>query len=139
MDTTSLLARRGAVLARHKTLESVPGSGWHKDDAMFRGTGETPISKRPIAIQCDDTFYFLGDCVPVVREALEEFVEKHTSSDKEPSERTAQQIHALKIAKAVAAGSEDVIELPSQWFNSCLYALHETGVKVVTTGATGDE
>lgn len=135
MDTATLLGRRQQVYDRHKTLESVPGSGWHKDDSQpreTRGRGHACLSARPIAIQDDDTVYFVGPDVAVVREALLRF-----AAGNEPTlapDAPAQKHQAVRIAKKVAGDSGDAIELTAQQFNSALYGLSEAGLLVVVTG-----
>lgn len=148
MDTDYLLKRRATIVARHETLESVSGSGWHKDDAQALGEarkGMVPISQRPVAISNDGTFYFCGPCVAAVRAHLSAFVarakaerEEHLAAAKaagvDPSERTAQAVQAEQVSAKVTGGDSDVIVLPSNEFNAILYGLREVGVDVVTAG-----
>lgn len=133
VDVEQLSKRRAAVVARHEVLESVPGSGWHPDDAQARDEargGMSPVSKRPVALQGDGVAYFVGPDVPLVRERLASFAKKHADAD-----GPAQLTHAAAVCSRVAAGEgDDVIELPSRDFNAALYALGDLKVTVVVTG-----
>lgn len=148
MDTNHLLKRRAAVVARHDVLESVPGSGWHCDDARARAErhdGFASISSRPVAIQNDNEFYFVGECVPIVRAALANFIEEYDAarageaagaeeSGTEPPDMVPQLRHAYRMAKKFGSEAGDVIKLGSQEFNGLTYALNAMKTLVVVAG-----
>lgn len=151
MDVDYLLRRRATVVARHELLESVPGSGWHRDDARARAElmeGFAAISARPVAIQNDSEFYFVGPCVAIVRTGLAKFAEEYKAAreaearaaaeaNTEPADMVPQLRHADRMARKFAASSGDVIELGSQQFNGVVYALNAMKVLVVVAGAVG--
>jgi len=144
VDEATLLARRRAVVDWHRTLESVPGSGWHRDDAQPRETrdrGLARLSDRPVGIQDDDLVYFCGPDVAAVTAALRGFVEKTTAGD---PERLADRLgesgllrHALKVARRYADRTDAVLTVPSQDYNGCLFALADAGIVVVGADLRG--
>lgn len=143
-----LLKRRAAVVARHETLESVPGSGYHPDDEPARAEarkGMAPPSRRPVALQHDGRVWLCGPDVPAVRAALAAFVaafraewEGHRAAAEaagvEPSVPAAMAKQAEAVAARVAKEAADVIELPTNEFNAVLYGLRDRGVHVVAAG-----
>ena len=128
----ALAARRAAVVARHETLESVTGSGWHPDDEprrAARGPDTVPLSKRPVAIQADGVTYFVGPDVAAVRAKLGEYAAREAGDDPRP-----ELVNAMEAAARHAGGAGDVIELRGREQNGVLLALAETGVLCVGTG-----
>lgn len=151
MEVSHLLARRAAIVARHELLESVPGSGYHADDAQARAerdAGKPPLSKRPVALHHDGRFWLVGPCVAAVREALSRFVaqlsaaleaeaQAHAAAGLPAPEVLPQKRQAQAVSARVAAETSEVIELPSNEFNAILYGLNEMKVPVVSAGVVG--
>lgn len=148
MDAKHLLARREAVISRHKTLESVAGSGWHPDDHQAQTearAGKPPLSQRIVALHHDGTYWVCGPCVPVMRKALAKYAKEataeieriaaeHAALGLPPSEEVAQAKQARLVAARVGAATGDVIELTGSDWNSCMYAMGELKIPVVTSG-----
>lgn len=148
MDAEYLLKRRAAVVARHEVLASVPGSGWHADDARARAErndGFAAIAARPVAIQNDNEFYVVGPCVAIVRDGLSRFAEEYraareaeataaTAAGVDAPEVVAQLRHADRVARKYVAEPADVLRLSSQDFNGLVYALSMVKVLVVVAG-----
>lgn len=127
-----LMERRAAVIRRHKTLASVSGSGFHKDDPgeMKRAArGEMPFVDRIVALSDDDRVHVVGECADRARKSLAEYVEK-----KPETAYKALDAHALKVAARVVASSGD-ISLHTQEWNSCNFALNQMGVICVMADA----
>lgn len=130
-----LLERRAGIVRRHKTLASVPGSGWHKDDAgeaKRLARGEPALCDRVVALADDDRVHVVGPCVPVVLKGLADFL----AVVPPPTAATpATEIHAAKVARRVVDGGGDALVVPSQEWNGCLYALTSVGVRCVLADA----
>jgi hypothetical protein len=135
VDVDKIVARRNALQARHEVLESVPGSGWHKDDTTARNdrdVGLPPLSRRFIAVCDDDRLYFCGPDCAQVRLALAKF-----AAEFQPEEDFAIQKFAKKMAERYAATVGDVIEMPTKEFNGVAFALNHYKLPVCTVGING--
>lgn len=131
-DKVTLETRRSQVLARHKVLESVPGSGWHKDDPAFKASGHPKLTDRPVAIHDDDTVYFVGDCVGFVREEAAAACEL-IGDQAVQGEIPLLDIQSCKVCGSVGSGTGDTIELTPAQFNALSYGLDKVGVHVCST------
>ena len=90
-----LLARRADIIARHKILESVGGSGWHRKDAGSpHMLDQMPLSERPIGFVGDDEVLFVGEDVDTVKQGLAKFAARYEGQ--EIPEDAAQLIRTLK-------------------------------------------
>jgi hypothetical protein len=136
MNADKLLARRTEVVERHKVLESVPGSGWHKDDPQRRGSEVPPPSERPVAIQDDDRVHFVGPCADAVRAAAQKAVEEFCPPGEDDGPSSPIAIHSLKVARRVAESTGD-IELGTQDFNGLALAIRHVKVTVCLTALKG--
>lgn len=136
MQTERLLKRRQDVIDRHRVLESVPGSGYHPNDADSRERarkGEAPLSERPVALLDDDRIHVAGPDAAAVRAALARHVESFGGA---PLDR-ADEKYALQISRRVAASGGELLTLPTREWNACLLALAHQGVQVVLADANG--
>lgn len=145
MNATELLDRRQHVVNEHKILERVQGSGFHKSDPSVRDTPDAhlpTLSQRPVGIQDDDVVYFVGPCVPLVREALKKFLELNVGTGEKTIEgfSNIQSLtmiqHARKIADLHFKRTDEVIEVSTQDFNAITLALTSVGLPVVLTGVS---
>lgn len=151
MDTEYLLNRRAAVIARMETLESVPGSGWHPTDAHAkaeRDLGMPPLSRRPVSLHYDGTYYLVGPDVADVRAALGRYAAEaeaerrrvaaaHEAAALPPPEELPQALQGRQVAARVAAETGDRIELKSADWNACLYGLNALKMVVASAGVVG--
>lgn len=129
-----LTARRDAIIARHKTLASVPGSGWHKNDPQELkrvAGGEPPLAARVVAFQDDDRVRVVGACADRVRESLASFVPP-TYAPGAPAPHMDG--YAAKIAARVAESTGDLC-VPTQEWNAVIHALKSAGVYCVLADA----
>lgn len=129
-----VLARREEVVAEHKVLERVQGSGWHKADAAMAAAlqkGETPLSDRPVAVwDGDESHAFAGPCCDKVREIAKEFLDGHTASPDDDPET----LNACAAAQEVAAFRGDFLVLSRKKFNGLMLAAARVNAQVVGTG-----
>lgn len=116
-----LVERRAAVMRRHKTLASVSGSGFHKDDpgeVKRAARGDMALCDRVVALSDDDRVHVVGECADRVRKALAEYVEK-----KPKTTYTGLDTSAMRVAVRVLATTGDISLHPQEW-NSCNFALN---------------
>lgn len=132
--TADLVAKRERVIDRHRTLESVQGSGWHPSDPAMRQQREQgdplcSLSEAVVAFVDDDRVRVVGPCVRRVWELCDA---REFGGSTEAVER-----HADRVADRVAESESDTAELsfPSQEWNAILLVLTAARVRVVTTDA----
>lgn len=128
--TETIRSVRDGVITHAKVLESVPGSGWHPDDAdsqVRQRRKEKPLSERPVAVQDDDRVYIVGADVATVKDALKAYLEKHTAPP-----TTALDAGIIRCSRR-ACEAGDVICLPTQDWNYVLNALLAQGVHCSST------
>lgn len=131
MDVAKVKARRQAVIDYHKKRESIPESpmsAQHPDMRNRDGSQKILHSTRLVTIQDDDRIYVVEPDADVVRSALSEWLSKR--EDNRASSNVEQ--FATKSARRVSALTGDM-DLGTQEWNGCLYALMEMGVPVVST------
>lgn len=141
-----MLAKRQAVIDRHKALEKKRGSGWHPADLgaeRREERGELPLSERPVAFLDDDLVRVVGGCADRVVAALKAWLAAHGDAVT-PASTTLERHAKLKVARTLAAYVRDgEIAVPQQDWNGCMVALTAQNVQVVTTsiddGPTDDD
>lgn len=130
-----LLARRESVKNRLKVLCSVPGSGWHKNDANDKirtEAGEMPVSERIVALQDDGRICIVGPDVAVVLAGLAEYVKQvdpFTIVDQIDKQAF------LMARRVVEEEKGDAIRLHTQDWNCCNWALRKIGIQAIITDA----
>lgn len=125
-----LAVRRAEIVAAHKALEKVRGSGWHPADLgaeQREQRNELPLSERPIAFQDDDKVRMIGDCAKRVRVALAEWAKAAVTRP-----QTSYQAAVDRCVERVSKMNGD-IELATQEWNYLNHALTEAGVQTVLT------
>ena len=123
------LARRADIIARHKILESVGGSGWHRKDAGSpHMLDQMPLSERPIGFVGDDEVLFVGEDVDTVKQGLAKFAARYEGQ--EIPEDAAQLIRTLKAVPGQIARRQHDGEyaIPRGKWNDINFALHDVGV-----------
>lgn len=135
-----LTDRREAIIRRHKTLASVPGSGWHKNDpAELKrvAAGEMPLADRVVAFIDDDRVRVVGACADRVRAALAAFADaaaKELAALPPGVAAPHMTAYAAKIAKRVAESAGDISVGTQEW-NAATHALSRTGTQCVMADA----
>lgn len=134
-----LLKRRQEIIDRHRTLESVPGSGYHPDDPTAREAarrGEKPLSERIVALKDDEDICVVGPDAARLRQLLGTFcrklkelqAESRAAGQDEPDVLNfglPWQICVVRYTARVMATEGDVRVPTQQWnyLNSVLQAM----------------
>ncbi len=144
-----LVARAAAIKARNKTLESVPGSGFHDDDKDHRGQPRCPQKRRdphdpegrrtlPRASDHLVPFYderhvhFVGADAVRAKEALDAYHAAHATAEPAVfSGYTGTQRKLLTIIPKTALSESEGVALLSlhrdEW-NDLLFAMYTMGL-----------
>lgn len=147
----SLLEKRNKIVKWHKTLESVPGSGFHEKTPAWKAAldaGELPLSERPIAFKIEhdiagDAIAVVGPCVAKVYTGLKTFAKKATDDpafkSQVANEFMLRQTLEL-VTKTLAKPQPKEIVVNTQNWNLMLYALSLVGIQcVLADGVTPDD
>jgi hypothetical protein len=134
-----LLARRQAVIDRHKTLESVKACPWSPENNLMKADmakGVLPLSQRVTAVQDDDRVHVVGPDVDVVKAGLASFVERVAAKpdDDLVGHGLRFQDKIVKFCKRWSTAPE--LAFPTVEWNWCLMALGVEGVQCCLTGPT---
>jgi hypothetical protein len=145
----AFLDRRDKLIARHKVLESVKGSGYHDDD-KFEGklcapqsihlpggpkVGQPPlprISDHVVAFYADRTVAFVGADVVKVQDAFKSWLDRHAPTNPaQIADLTGTDKKLLVEIPKVAATENEGVATLVLWrdvFNDFVTALYAEGV-----------
>lgn len=135
-----LVKRRKEIAAAWKAEEGVEASSFSPKHAQTRAMldeGRKKYSERPVAFICDDRICLLPEDAKAVVAVLKKFPD--TLKKVKEAERSPLQKHAVKMCeRAQKSLTDGGLELPTQDWNGCLYALNELGCDVVLADGGDD-
>jgi hypothetical protein len=132
-----MLAKRQETIAKHKIMDQLHGK---------QPNGDMPLGDRPVLFLREDDAVFVADCATRCWDELKAFYEQASPEVKRDSD--AQLIRAVRVAEITTGLSESrmmemrtytdgttpMLSIRRDVLNDVLWALHERGILVCSTG-----